>query len=146
MLATIIATVATVIIWMVLPASRGSAGDEYLDEFLAYGVANISQGQTARLHVVSIGNPDTQPAELVIYDRLGNVLARSFERLQPGRAAALDLKFADHSMGIAVIGNRLEFSALVRFNKLKRGYVIPSLEVMDDATGKTSLMIIDPIG
>ena len=33
----------------------------------------------------------------------------------------------------------------LRFGKQKRGYVIPSLEVMD-ATGKTVLMIIDPIG
>ena len=74
---------------------------------------------------------------------MGNTLARSRELLVPGRAVALDLEFDQH--GIAVIGNRQEFYAEVRFAKQKRGYVIPSLEVMD-ATGKTILMIVDPIG
>ena len=130
--------------WMASASSR-EADEDYLDEFLAYGVANISPGQTARLHVVTIGNPDIQPAELVIYDRQGSVLARSLERLRPGRAVALDLRFADHT-GIAVGGNRLEFYAEVRFSKLRNGYVVPSLEVIEDTTGNTVRMIVDPLG
>ena len=49
-------------ICMVWPANRTAAGDEYREEFLAYGVANISRGQTARLHVVTVGIPDIQSA------------------------------------------------------------------------------------
>ena len=71
----------------------------------------------------------------MIYDRMGNILARSRELLLPGRAVALDLKFDEH--GIAATGNRLQFYAEVRFGKQRQGYVIPSLEVMD-ATGKPS--------
>jgi hypothetical protein len=137
--------VVGVVTWMAWPSSREAAADEYLDEFLAYGVANISPGQTARLHVVTVGIPDPHPAELVIYDRQGNTLARRRELLQPGRAVALDLSFPVPP-SIAVVGNRLEFYAEVRFGRLRRGYVIPSLEVMDDATGRTILMVIDPIG
>lgn len=131
--------------WMALASSREAAAEEYLDEFLAYGIANISPGQTARFHVVSVGNPDIQPAELVIYDRQGNALAHSLVRLRPGSAVSLDLRFADHT-GIAVGGNRLEFYAAVRFSKLHNGYVIPSLEVIEDTTGNTVRMIVDPIG
>jgi hypothetical protein len=132
-------------IWMAWPANREAAAEQYLDEFLAYGVANISPGQTARLHVVTVGIPDVQPAELVIYDRLGNTLARSIHHLLPGGPVALNLKF-DQQSSIAVVGNRLEFYAEVRFPKQNRGYVIPSLEVIDDAAGKTMYMVIDPLG
>ena len=131
--------------WMASASSREAASEEYLDEFLAYGVANISPGQTARLHLVSVGIPDIQTAELVIYDRGGNILAHSLERLRPGKAVSLDLRFADHT-GIAVGGNRLEFYAEVSFSKLRGGYVVPSLEVIEDTTGNTVRMIIDPIG
>jgi len=139
--------VVTLAVLMLWPSSRKASADESLDDFLAYGVDNISLGQTARLHVVSFGNPEIQPAELVIYDRQGNVLSRSLERLSPGRAVLLDLRFADHT-GIAV-GRRLEFYAAVRFAKLSgqnKGYVIPSLEIIEDATGHTIRTIIDPIG
>jgi hypothetical protein len=138
--------VVTLAVLMLWPSSRKASADEGLDDFLAYGVANISLGQTARLHVVSVGNPDIQPAELVIYDRQGNVLSRSLERLSPGRAVFLDLRFADHT-GIAV-GSRLEFYAAVRFAKPSgqdKGYLIPSLEIMEDATGHTIRTVIDPL-
>ena len=138
--------VVTLAVLMLWPSSRKASADEGLDDFLAYGVDNISLGQTARLHIVSIGNPDIQPAELVIYDRQGNILTRSLERLSPGRAVFLDLRFADHP-GIP-IGSRLEFYAVVRFAKPSgqdKGYLIPSLEIIEDATGHTIRTIIDPL-
>ena len=131
-------------VWLVWPANRDAAAEEYLDAYLAYGMASISPGETARLHVVTVGIPEAHPAELVIHDRLGNVLVRSSGRLLPGRAVALDLSFDAH--GIAVVGNRLEFQAEVRFAKPGKGYVIPSLEIIEDATGRTTRGIVDPIG
>ena len=64
-------------------------------DFLAYGVATISPGETARLHVVTVGIRDVQPAELIIYNREGNILAHSTEYLRPGSAVALDLSFPE---------------------------------------------------
>jgi hypothetical protein len=143
--------ITTVIVIGVLSAIWGAfstrpvvAGDENREEFLAFGVGNITRGQTARLHVVTIGNPNDFPAELVIYDSQGNVLARSLERLIPGKAVFLDLSF-DQQAGVA--GNRLDFYAIVRFDRGRvLGYVIPTLEVLEDATGKTLFMIADPMG
>ena len=119
-------------------------GTSNLDAYLAYGVASISPGETVRLYAVTVGIPEAHPAELVIRDRLGHVLVQSSGRLLPGRAVALDLSFDAHS--IAVVGNRLEFQAEVRFAKPGKGYVIPSLEVIEDATGRTIRAIVDPIG
>ena len=67
LLAMIIAVIVVAVGWVAWPAIREAAADDYLDEFLAYGVANIAPGQTARLHVVTVGIPDVQPVELVIY-------------------------------------------------------------------------------
>ena len=144
LMAMLMAIVVGVITFMPWPTSREASAQQY--QFLAYGVASISPGQTARLHVVTIGIPDVQPAELVIYDRLGNTLARSSERLVPGRTVALDLRFDEQNGVAAVVGSRLEFYAEVRFARQHTGYVIPSLEVIDDATGKTMLMVADPLG
>ena len=146
LMAMIIAIVVGVITFIAWPSSRQASAQQY--QFLAYGVVNISPGQTARLHVVTVGIPDVQPAELVIYDRMGNTLTRSSERLLPGRAVALDLRFDEQNVAntAAVVGNRLQFYAEVRFAKQHTGYVIPSLEVIDDATGKTILMVLDPLG
>jgi hypothetical protein len=135
-------------ICMVWPASRTAADDEYREEFIAYGVANISRGQTARLHVVTVGIPDIQPAELLIYDSHGNLLAHSSQRLLPGRAVSLDLPFSEQPGITGIPGDRLEFYAVVRFASQRgrdRGYVIPTLEVIEDATGKTIFMIACPI-
>ena len=137
------------ILMMFWPLSHNTSADEGFDDFLAFGIDNISLGQTARLHVVSVGNRDIVPAELVIYDGQGNVLARSVERLSPGRAVSLDLRFADHGGIPGAVGPRLEFYAAVHFAKLNgrdNGYVIPSVEIIEDATGHTVRAIIDPIG
>ena len=139
--AIVIGTLAAT--WAISTTRPVAAGAENREEFLAYGIANITQGQTARLHVVTVGNPDTVPAELVIYDTRGDVLTHSMERLIPGKAVFLDLSF-DQQPGVA--GNRLEFYAVVRFDPGRGGgYVIPTLEVLEDATGKSIFMIVDPL-
>ena len=144
--AMLVTAIVVAAVWMAWPATREAAAQEY--DFLAYGVATISPGETARLHVVTLGIRDVQPAELIIYNREGNILAHSTEYLRPGSAVALDLSFPEPP-GTTVPGNRLEFYAEIRFARQRgpdRGYVIPSLEVLDSDTGKTIRMIVDPIG
>jgi hypothetical protein len=129
--------------WAVSSTRPVAAGAENREELIAYGIANITRGQTARLHVVTVGNQNDVPAELVIYDSQGDVLTHSMERLIPGKAVFLDLSF-DHQPGLA--GNRLEFYAVVRFDPGRGvGYVIPTLEVLEDATGKSIFMVVDPL-
>jgi hypothetical protein len=111
-------------------------------EFLAFGVLGITPGQTARLHAVVLGVPETQEVELLIYDSRGHVLARSPERLHPGRPATLALPFIERD------GNRLELYAVIRLvnGAPRRGYVISTLEVVDDDTGKTMFASVNPEG
>jgi hypothetical protein len=111
------------------------------EDFLAFGVVGITPGQTVRLHAVSVGVPDIQDVELLIYDSEGHLLVRSPERLRPGRPATLALPFARDSI-------RLEVYAVIRLmnGAPRRGYVIPTLEVVDDATGKTIFALVNPEG
>src|SRR4030095_4865791 len=101
-------------VWVVFTTRPVAAGEENREELLAYGVANITRGQTARLHVVTVGNPNDFPAELVIYDSQVKVRTRPVQPLVPGKAVFLDLSF-DQQPGVA--GTRLEFYAAVRFDR-----------------------------
>ena len=111
-------------------------------EFLAFGVLGITPGQTVRLHAVSVGVSDIQDVELLIYDSEGHLLVRSPERLRPGRSATLALPF------VARDSIRLELYAVIRLvnGAPRRGYVIPTLEVVDDATGKSIFTLANPEG
>lgn len=112
-------------------------------DFLAYGVAGITAGQIARLHAVSIGNPELEPVELTFHDSQGIVLRRSSISLVPGQSTFLDLRILDAPLGA---GTRLEFYAVVRFRELRQGYVVPTLEVINSETGQTINFISDPMG
>jgi hypothetical protein len=103
----------------------------------------LARGQTARLNVVNYEGPDSAPVqvELAFFDDQGNPLARSEETLAPGRAAALELPY--ERLGRADL--RLEVRALMRVsgdpNVVGDPHIIPSLEVFDDDTGKTQVLI-----
>jgi hypothetical protein len=131
-----------VVIACVCIVSRRAAGAEDKLDFLAFGVVGITPGQTVRLHAVSVGVPDVQNVELMFFDSQGNLLGHSFERLLPGRAASLDFTPID------VRFNRMEIYSVMRFvnGSPRRGYVIPTAEVIDDSTGKTIFMSGDPTG
>jgi hypothetical protein len=93
---------------------------------------------------VTIGVQQEILMELSFLDSQGRTLARSVERVAPGRAVFLDLHFAENSAG----SNHLAVRALVRFAAQPGpgGYILPSVEVIDDATGRTSVMDLDPAG
>jgi hypothetical protein len=106
-------------------------------------VVGIASGQTARLNVVTVGVNHVVPVELTFLDDRGNVVARIVERLQPGQATALDFHFVPNPRGI-----RYPIRGLVRWGTQlgSEGYVIPTLEVIDDVTGRTLVLGGDPEG
>lgn len=114
------------------------------EEFLAFGVTGIVHGQSARLHAVAVGVPHDQPVELLIFDNDGNLLAHSTQRLSPGHAVTLNLPYTGSPTNV----NRMEFHAVVRFinRKPRKGYVISTIEVVDDLTGGTIYAVADPEG
>lgn len=123
--------------------SRVTAQEQNGTELLAYGVVGLGQGQTARVNVVTVGLASDIVVEMSFLDRQGNIIARSVERAVPGHAVSLDLRFPDRVDAI-----RIPFRAVVRYTtpSPKRGYVIPSLELIDDAAGRTVLALPNPEG
>ncbi len=100
-----------------------------------YGAVGLVRGQTARLNVVGIGNPDEEPApvELLFLDAGGAIVGRRIVDTSAGRSAHLDLRWSD-------IGNpneRQQVRALVRLVESATPRLAVTLEVFDDATGRT---------
>jgi hypothetical protein len=112
--------------------------------FWVFGVSGIAPGETARLNVVTVGVRETVAAQLIFFDTNGGILMQTSVALVPGRAVSLDLPFLERS----AVGNRLAFYPMVRLGAKPggEGYVIPTVEVIDNATGRTSHVIEDPMG
>lgn len=121
-------------------ANRAEAQDTRATGYLATGIVGIVSGQTARINVVTIGVGHDVPVELTFLDDQGNVVGRIVERLQPGRATSLDFHFVPNPRGV-----RYPLRALVRWgtNLGPEGYVIPTLEVVEDVTGRSQVLGID---
>jgi hypothetical protein len=102
--------------------------------FLAYGMLGITNGQTMRLNAVLVNVDHEVPVELLFLDSQGNVIARSVDKLAPGHATLLDFRLPP-----GPIATRAQVRAILRWstNLGSGGYVIPSLELIDDATGRT---------
>jgi hypothetical protein len=129
--------------WAVWSARQAKAQDARATGYLAYGTVGIASGQTARLNAVTAGVGHDVPVELTFLDDKGNVVGRTVVRLQPGRATSLDYHFIP-----GISGNRIPVRGLVRWASQlgPEGYVIPSLEIIDDATGRTVFVHPDPEG
>jgi hypothetical protein len=125
--------------WIAIRAKAQTATIEYL----AFGVVGIAAGQTARLNAVTVGVQNDVPVELVFFDSDGKVAARTFERLAPGRAVFLDVPYV-----AGPEGKRMRIRALVRWGSqaAKGGYVIPTFEVVDDVTGRATVLGGNPEG
>jgi len=141
---TAVSAAVAVGIGMIWFSARAKAQEQSGPGFLAFGVVGIARGETERLNVVTVGVQQEILMELSFLDSQGRTLARSVERVAPGRAVFLDLHFAEHSNG----SNHLAVRALVRFTAQASpgGYILPSVEVIDDVTGRTSVMDPDPAG
>ena len=104
-------------------------------------MVGLAKGQTARLNLVNIGDPNVSPCEvqMVFYDSQGKTLARDAYKLEPGMATFLDLSYAE-------VGNpniRVQIRAWARVIG-DPSICLASLEVFDDETGRTTLFVGDP--
>ena len=136
-----IAVLATIIVfWSVLPANA------IIVVGGKFGMVGITRGQTARLNVVNVIDPNSIDgdarscsAELMFFDSEGEMLAMMMVSLDPGVAMFHDLRFP------AGVEGRFQIRAEVMVMGDKKSCdVIPSLEVYDNTTMKTEVFWGDP--
>jgi hypothetical protein len=110
---------------------------------LVFRMLGIGRGQTARLNLLSFGQRNAVPVALQFVDMDGRTLAQSSVMLAPAHAGLLDLPFAERGDS-----NRLQFYAVVSFGQKPgpEGYMIPKLELVDNATGRTERVLANPEG
>ncbi len=120
-----------------------------------FALIGIAIGQTARVNALNLAtqdpaNPSSCSATLQFLDTQGNVLKQATVNLSPGSAASLDLKKSE----LQTTAARSEIRAVALF-----GYAgganppqpilqttacnlpVPSLEIFDSTTGRTSLIL-----
>jgi len=102
----------------------------------------LAEGQTARLNVVNIGDPNqgSCQVQMIFYDNEGKQLALAVQKIDPGIATFLDLSYND-------VGNpniRVQIRSWVKVLVGDPHICLSSLEVFDDETGKTTVFIGDP--
>jgi hypothetical protein len=106
-----------------------------------FGMVGIVRDQTAGLSVVNIGGlsppePDA-PVELLFLDGAGTTLARAVVTAAGGTAAFLDLR--GDSLAISDPDERMQIRAVVRAVGDQRPSLVPTLELFDTATGRTTV-------
>lgn len=123
-----------------------------------FGMVGLAAGQTARLSVVRVDNPDAIDNEdirpvtlkLTFLDRDGHVIltrdgvrVESTVVLRPGRSAFLDLD----SRGMVIEGGRASIRAFVQPARRPPGprdsdpEWLPTLELYDNETGRASFVL-----
>ncbi len=119
---------------------------------LKFGMVGLTRGQTARLNVAHIGDPNERgrscSVQMSFQDSVGRTVAVGNRELTPGEASTLDLSAA--AIGTPDRYGRVQIrgtvalggpdtrgpDAIACVNNLR-----PTLEVFDDATGRTTVII-----
>jgi len=117
----------------------------------------IASGQSARINLVNMASPNpSNPTScgvvMQFLDSSGNVLKQSTTNLQPGAATSLDLSRDE----VTVDGLRVQLRAVLLYGyagganppgrilqQTACSDLMPSLEVYDNTTGRTSLLLTD---
>ena len=107
--------------------------------YRAWGMMGVATGQTLRFNAASVSVDHEVPVDLIVLDGEANVVGRKIDRLQPGHATFVDVPFPAGART-----NRVQLRGLVRWGSDlgREGYLISSIEVIDDATGKTTVLAI----
>lgn len=123
-----------------------SAFDPQPDPPGRLGTIGIVQGQTLRVNISNIGNPELRDAIACVgtvefFDQEGNVLGQTRLRLIPGQGQSTDLVGDDNLIGDPHM--RLEVRAVVQVDT-KDCPAVASMELFDTETGKTEVFVGDP--
>jgi len=129
---------AAAIVWTSLPARQVHAIQDSEDFPPPFGLA---QGQTARLTLFNSGDTAVQDPDYRFLNSRGEVLARSAERIVilPGQFRSFDFDLPNPPPGIVDFFGRAQLRVAVRNPDFKNLHV--SVEVFDNATGKTSFVL-----
>jgi len=118
-----------------------------------FGMVGLTRGQTARLNVVNVGNPNESACsvELSFLDQAGNVVGFIPCIVPPGQADFLDL--SAEALGgpdtfgrfqiRATVALRMPVLNLLAVQACQRNLRI-TLEVFDNATGTTTVFVGNP--
>src|SRR6266496_2668098 len=142
-----------------LLVARCEAVDQTNERPIYFGAVDLANLQTARLNVVSVGDPNIIPPGpcriglsfldakgIIINDRNGRPMATQLAVVQ-GASGLLDMSAG----AIIIVGGfngRVQFRALVQLPPAPRdgsadpcANVIPTLEIFDQLTGRTALFL-----
>ena len=118
--------------------------------WIAFGLVGVVSGQIARLNVVNTGDiasprglpPGPCRVTLSFFDSDGSLLATITRTLDPGHAGSLDFNIASFGSegGAGRLMIRAEVTVEPDANSLTP-CVMPTLEVFDMASGKTTFII-----
>ena len=124
---------------------------------VGFALVGIAVGQSAGVNVVNLAAPDTANASscsvnLQFLDPQGAVLKQTTVNLMPGTASTLNLSYAELSSSNV----RTEIRGVLRFGyvgganppqpivqQTACAHLVPSLELYDNDTGRTSLILTD---
>ena len=140
---------------LVLISTRASAQSPY-QPGVGFPMVGIATGESARVNALNKGSGSPAPntscgVTLQFFDAQGQLLKQTVVTLQPGKAAFLDLS----RDAVQAEGPRVEIRAVLLFGYFGgappgpgglRGFdcnILPSLEVYDNRTGRTSFVLTD---
>jgi hypothetical protein len=123
---------------------------------LSFPLIGVATGQSARVKALNLGSGSSTAnssctVTIQILDMQGQTLKQSVVPLQPGKGASLDLSRDD----LPGDDLRVEIRALLLFGyvggappgpEVSKDYdctIVPSIEVFDNSTGKTSFILTD---
>lgn len=137
-LIALLAIVTTGAVWSAAGVSAA------FDSASSTGMFGVTRGQTARLNVFGVDNPDLLPirAELSLVDGDGQILSQKVFDIETGKSAFLDLKGSDVPPRD---GNRIQMRAVVKIvdnpDIHPADALIPTLEVFDNKSGETRFLL-----
>lgn len=124
---------------------------------VGFGLIGIAEGQSLRVNALNLGNRSSTPATgcdvtMRFLDAKGGVLRESVVRLAVGQGAGLDLRRAQ----VSDKPGRTSVRAVLLFGSAGGGAppgpdarqnldcnIVPTLELLDDSTGRTTLVMTD---
>jgi hypothetical protein len=131
------------------------AADQTNERPIYFGSVGLASGQTARLNIISVGDPNIiapgpcrvglsflDARGIIINDRNGRPMSAQLDVSQGASG------FFDMSAGAIIINGRVQYRALVSLPPAPTdgsvdpcSNVVPTLEVFDQKTGRTTLFL-----